>query len=134
MSLKQDSYLIEEKNFIQPETPQSNGRRALIALCWLAYSVIMVVSGYYVHIGWAVKVHPAPATSNYRLSDQHYIYKKQPLPLPEESTEEVNKEESNKEESNKEEEDLEQQHATEPVESTDLKARVKQAMAELDQQ
>ena len=130
MSLKQDSYLIEEKNFIQPETPQSNGRRALIALCWLAYSVVMGVSGYYVHSGWVVKVHPAPATPNYRLSDQHYIYKKQPLPLPEESTEEVNKEESNKEE-----EDLEQQPATEePVESTDLKARVKQAMAELDQQ
>ena len=130
MSLKQDSYLIEEKNFIQPETPQSNGRRALIALCWLAYSVIMVVSVYYVHIGWAVKVHPAPATSNYRLSDQHYIYKKQPLPLPEESTEDVSKEESNKEEG-----DLEQQPVTEePVESTDLKARVKQAMAELDQQ
>lgn len=124
MSLKQDSDLIEEKNFIQPETPQSNGRRALIALCWLAYSVVMGGSGYYVHSGWVVKVHPAPATPNYRLSDQHYIYKKQPLPLPEESTEEVNKEE----------EDLEQQPATEPVESTDLKARVKQAMAELDQQ
>ncbi|WP_253381533.1 hypothetical protein [unidentified bacterial endosymbiont] len=125
MSLNQDSYHNEENSFIHPEMPTSNWRRAHIAVCWLVYSAALAVLGYYVHGRFAVNVRPESVAQNYRLSDAHYIYKKQPLPLPEDSTEEMSTDEG----------DIEQQPATEePAEDIDLKARVKQAMAELDQQ
>lgn len=117
----------ENPRFDRPDMPLTLWRGARIVLSWLGLSIGIVIVGYYTHSAFIQHTATPAVPPNYRLSDAHYIYKQQPLPEPEETVE-VEEEGAD---------DVRSEEPTapdEPAQNGDLKARVKQAMAEIDQQ
>lgn len=125
MKTDHEYYCGENLRFDRPDMPLTLWRCARIALSWLGLSIGMVIIGYYTHSAFIQHTATPAVPPNFRLSDAHYIYKQQPLPEPEETVEEEGADDMRSEEPSA---------PDEPVQIGDLKARVKQAIAEIDQQ
>ncbi|WP_159122128.1 MULTISPECIES: hypothetical protein [Citrobacter freundii complex] len=125
MKTDHEYYCGENLRFDRPDMPLTLWRGARIALSWLGLSIGMVIIGYYTHSAFIQHTATPAVPPNFRLSDAHYIYKQQPLPEPEETVEEEGADDMRSEEPSA---------PDGPVQNGDLKARVKQAIAEIDQQ
>lgn len=125
MKTDHEYYFSENLRFDRPDMPLTLWRGARIALSWLGLSIGMVIIGYYTHSAFIQHTATPAVPPSFRLSDAHYIYKQQPLPEPEETVEEEGADDMRSEEPSA---------PDEPVQNGDLKARVKQAIAEIDQQ
>lgn len=125
MSTKRGDTPNVNEGFIRPDMPFTPGRCLLHLLCWLVYIMGCTLAGCFIYLWISQTTGSEPAPLNYRLSDEHYIYKKKPLPLPQESVTEETAWEG----------DSGEQPAPENfTEQSELKARVKQAMADIEQQ
>lgn len=125
MRTKLDDSPNESEGFIRPDMPVTPGGYLLHLLYWLGYIMGCALAGCFTYL-WISQITGSDATPlSYRLSDEHYIYKKRPLPLPQESE---------TEETSGESDSGEQPAPEEFSENADLKARVKQAMADIEQQ
>lgn len=111
-----------KERLVRPDMPLTLWTGICIALFWILYSAGCAIGGYYLHCAIELHASSSPEPQRYRLSEAHYIYKKRPLPVPEEEETEV----SVPEESGGE-------HPSAPETNADLKARVKQAIADIDQ-
>ena len=121
MSEQTETSLQPKVRFVRPDMPRPLWAGICIALSWLLYSVGCAMVGYYLYRGIALHASSSPEPQHYRLSEEHYIYKKRPLPVPVEETDVSVSEESDAE------------HPVAPGEKGDLEARVKQAIADIDQ-
>lgn len=119
MSVNKEVHSDRAEIFFRPDMPVTLWYRVCCALFWLIYCGACVLAGYCMS-NWGDLVSRSDAVpSHYHLSDAHYVYKKRPLPTPEEETVEEN---------------VDEQSATpdEPDANNELRERVKQAMADLD--
>lgn len=100
--------------------------RMTLLLCgWLLIAAGCFVLGVYAHNAFQQQVAQAPAASDYYPVQEHYVFKKKPLPVPEEVTEEET------EESRTVETPPEPVAVQQDNDNAELKQRVKAAMAEL---
>lgn len=88
----------------------------------LFFGACFVLAGYYAHVGLILPEQAVQTEQGYSLSTEHFIYKKRALPAVEESPEDEDPAE----------ESLPPTMTEETGDNSDLKARVKQAMAEVD--
>lgn len=125
MSDKKAAYPCGGDIFIRPDMPVTLWRCVWVVFLWLTYGTGCVLAGYYVSSGFALPFRIDTAPQPYYLSDAHYVYKKRPLPVAEEEAEETVSEE-----------DVDETPGTQEVSeiNADLRARVKQAMADIDHQ
>lgn len=121
MSEQTVTSLPHKVRFVRPDMPLTLWTGICFAVSWLLYSAGCAIVGYYLYCGIALHASSSPEPQQYRLSEEHYIYKKRPLPVPVEETDVSVSGESD---------------AERPVaggENADLEARVKQAIADIDQ-
>ena len=123
MSEQTETSLQPKVRFVRPDMPRTLWAGICIALSWLLYSVGCAVVGYYLYRGIALHASSSPEPQHYRLSEEHYIYKKRPLPVP------VPVEETDVSVS----EESDAAHPVAAGEKGDLEARVKQAIADIYQ-
>ncbi|WP_336239737.1 hypothetical protein [Enterobacter chuandaensis] len=90
--------------------------KSLVGL--LISGACFVLAGYYAHVGFIFPDQTVQTEQGYSLSAEHFIYKKRALPTVEERPED--------------EESLPPVMTEETSDNSDLKARVQQAMAEID--
>ena len=125
MSNKKEVYPCGGDIFIRPDMPVTFWRCVWGGFLWLTYGTGCVLTGYYISCGFSLPTRAETAPQAYYLSEAHYVYKKRPLPVPEEEGEETVFEER-----------VDEAPATPeaPEINADLRARVKQAMADIDRQ
>lgn len=124
MSDKNEAYQGGGDLFIRSARPVTFWRCVWVVFIWLMYSTGCVLTGYCTKSEFSLSSRLDTAPQHYSLSDAHYVYKKRPLPVLKEEEEGVS------------EESIDEQPATpeEPEINADLRARVKQALADIDRQ
>jgi len=125
MNMERKEVLAAYERFDQPNMPFTLWRSSGMAIGWLVYGVAFLIIGFYVHSLYIrhAAVESKHVAESYHLSNEHFIYKKRPLP-------EIDIEDAADDGTSTRPSD----EAQEPGANADLKARVKQAMAEIDQQ
>lgn len=110
------------------------GGYGLCCCGWILFAALWVAVGCYLHPQQAPAQVMESSLSDYALSPEHYVYKKSPLPAVEEVNEEPNEQSEASEAYEGSAVDMQN---TTPENTSDdnaeLKARVKQAMAEIQQ-
>lgn len=106
------------------------GGYGLYSCSWFLFAAFWVVMGSYFQSQRAPVQMAELANPNYVLSQEHYLYKKIPLPAVVETEEETDEQNEADEESVVDRQNPAPEDATDHA---DLKARVKQAMAEIEQ-
>lgn len=121
MSGKRGEDLEAGETFAHPDMPVTLWRSVWIVLLWLVYCTACVLTGYYSCSGFSPSSDTESVTQPYRLSEVHYVYKKRPLPVLEENFFTVSEAVPVKAEA-----------ADTDADTADLKARVRQAIQEID--
>lgn len=121
MSVKKKSCDLTGEIFTQPDMRLTLWRCLWIVLFWFVYSAGSLLAGYYAYCWFSQSSISKLVPQDYYLSDSHYIYKKRPLPVLEESVHEVSDTEQPK-------------FSVDPAYNSDFNDRVKQVISEINLQ